>query len=168
MKKLKLKGLNYELTKVNKGEKEIYYNEETNNSIILDPIDEGCNVFSIRKGIANDAYQYLIDCLNTNNNLLVHWSQVQQTTSDYTIYHETDSKKLPVALFSIEEILDKAVKGDRVFGYKYTEVKNGEEVKINFNRNNAKRNVGTLTKDNFIDHINCQTMDNRIDNLRLI
>ena len=75
-------------------------------------------------------YLHLIEVLNTYENVLVSWSQVSGTTSDYTIYYD-----MPVS-----ELKDKSYKEiweyisglgiKRVGGYKYTEVRDGVEYKL--------------------------------------
>ncbi|MED3562332.1 hypothetical protein [Bacillus xiapuensis] len=89
MNTLNLNGLNNTYIKTNRNNKiEIFHDSENNNTIVFDPLDDSVNTESICNGIRPQMYQYLINVLNTENNVTVHWSQVEGTTSDYTIYYE--------------------------------------------------------------------------------
>ncbi|MCP1159406.1 hypothetical protein [Bacillus infantis] len=136
MKTLKLRLLKKKYKRVIKGEREVYFNENQNNLIVFDPLDEECDTASICNGIAEDAYRELIDHLNDYSNIVVHWSQVEGTTSDYTIFHDMDSAYL--IRMTVDEILEAAyatIKSSRLYSCKYTEVLDGVENKIEFNRN---------------------------------
>jgi hypothetical protein len=86
MKTLDLRNLFATYDKVNNGTRnEVYYSSHTNNYIVFTPYDD-CTTKSICNAIDDEPYNYLMHVLNTSNNVIVHWSQVQGTTSDYTIY----------------------------------------------------------------------------------
>lgn len=73
-------------------------------------------VSSICNSIRDSAYTYLINVLNNHVNVTVDWSQVEGTTSDYSIlYDGVESEKT-----------------DDCCNYKYTERKNGIWSKIKF------------------------------------
>lgn len=89
MQTLNLNGLINTFVKTNKSNRiEIFHDSENNNTIVFHPIDESVNTESICNGIRPQAYNYLINVLNNENNVTVRWSQVDGTTSDYTIYYE--------------------------------------------------------------------------------
>lgn len=166
MKAIKLRNLNGEYAKVNKGKREVYYNDKSNSLLIFDPIDKQCDTHSICNGISSDAYDYLIDKLNNHNNLVVHWMQIEQTTSDYTIYYDMDcSELLNKNIFEIKSELNNSVTTERKGRYKYTKVKDGLETIIEFKRNIDKNDK---FKGKFIDHINCDKWDNQVENLRMV
>ncbi len=126
---LELRNLNNELVKVNNHEtKEMFYDETNNNLIIFNPLDEGIDTESICNGISNKAYLYLINELNANKNLVIEWSQIEGTTSDYVIYH--DLEPLDFVDKAHEKIIKTLPKVKECFGYKYVEIKNGKERKI--------------------------------------
>jgi len=110
------------------GRKEVYYDNINNNMIVFEPYDKGLDVDSICNGINNTAYSYLINELNNNKNVIVYWSQIEGTTSDYNIYYD----ELPNTLLdkSCKEIINSMPNIETIIGYKYIEVKNGIERKI--------------------------------------
>lgn len=99
-----------------------YYDEKRNNTLFLSEIryegEEIEDISVVVNAISNEAYLYLINVLNSNENVSVHWSQVYGTTSDYTIdYDGCDDETLKKLL-------------DKVSGFKYTYIKNGQIHKI--------------------------------------
>lgn len=108
-----------------------YYNAETNNMLLFDTSD--CDEITVESicncTVSEGAYEHLIDILNNNKNILVCWSQVEGTTSDYTIYYDIDNE----LLINDETDIDVALEvneGDR--WYKFNEVRNKTRQKINF------------------------------------
>lgn len=102
--------------------KATYHDEKRNNTLYLSEIryegEEVEDITVVINAISNEAYMYLINVLNTNENVSVHWSQVYGTTSDYTIvYGDCDDE-------TYKELLDK------VSGFKYAYIKDGEIHKI--------------------------------------
>ena len=80
-------------------------------------------VASISNSIRDDAYDYLINILNSSKNTVVYWSQVEGTTSDYIIYYDIEIPEV-IDYNSIYNLtID--LSSDEILGYKYTEVKNG-------------------------------------------
>ena len=134
METLNLKDVNFELYKINASKRrEVYFNEDFNTLIIFNPHDKECNTESICNGISSEAYQYLIEDLNAAEPIIVEWSQVEGTTSDYTIYHDINPKDLlGLNANSMLKILDKAVTNERIPNYKYTEVFAGVESVVSF------------------------------------
>jgi len=68
-----------------------------------------------------------------NKNIVVNWSQINGTTSDYTIYYNTDvdmlkGKSHKEILTIIHNNID--INSGNCCGYKYTQVKDGKENKI--------------------------------------
>lgn len=168
MKTLKLRGLNGKYVKVNKGKHEVYFNKESNNMIIFDPIDKQCDTYSICNGISEDAYINLIEYLNEGMSIAVHWSQIEMTTSDYTIYMDWGLDPSEIKDKSVDDILavlNDLVLDDRLTRYKYTFVLDKIENAITFDRNVDEKDK---RKGRYIDHINCDKWDNRIENLRLV
>ena len=75
------------------------YGEPINNNVIIANYssllnDEGYSEFpkdilkSVSNGTTEFPYKYLIDTLNNNKNILVYWSKIYGTTSDYDIYYD--------------------------------------------------------------------------------
>lgn len=90
---LELRNLNNVYYKINKSiRKEMFYDSINNNLIIFVPLDESIDTESICNGISFDMYNYLINELNNNKNLVVCWSQIEFTTSDYTIYYDFEPR----------------------------------------------------------------------------
>lgn len=87
---LSLRGLDYELDLIKEDRYHIYYNEEKNVAIFALNICPTENIEDVFNGISNSAYERLIDFMNANNNLIVWWTKVEGTTSDYTIYCDCD------------------------------------------------------------------------------
>lgn len=68
--------------------------------------------------------------LNTNKNVLVYWSQAEGTTSDYTIYYDSDNEALIDEEIDISKVLE-TINNDCT-GYKFCEVRDKYQSKINF------------------------------------
>jgi hypothetical protein len=91
--------------KANKGKRnEVYYNDHLNNLIVFEPYDKECDTDSICNGIGVEPYNYLIKVLNEKKNVVVHWTQVEGTTSDYDIFFNHN----PIELKSLshKDIID--------------------------------------------------------------
>lgn len=132
---LSLRGLDYELKKINKAiKKEVYYNEDTNNLIVFTPLSKELSTESICNSISDDAYFYLINTLNNEEGLVVEWSQVEGTTSDYIIYYGLDVKELKAKNYKgIMNELVSHIPNDAI-SRKYTEVKNEKCIPIQCNQ----------------------------------
>ena len=90
MKKLYLRGCKNTYYKLDKKRKyTVYHNTINNNLIVFSPYDN-CTVDSVCGSIRDEAYLYLINELNINKNIVVSWSQITGTTSDYIIYYNMD------------------------------------------------------------------------------
>ena len=133
MKKLYLRACKNTYFKQDKKRKyTIYHDPINNNLIVFSPYDD-CTVDSVCDSIRNEAYLYLINELNMNKNIVVNWSQINGTTSDYTIYYNTDvdmlkGKSHKEILTIIHNNID--INSGDCCGYKYTQVKDGKENKI--------------------------------------
>ena len=133
MKKLYLRGCKNTYYKLDKKRKyTVYHNTINNNLIVFSPYDN-CTVDSVCGSIRDEAYLYLINELNINKNIVVSWSQITGTTSDYAIYYNMDVDKLKSK--SHKEILNMInnninINHDECCGYKYTKVKDGEVNRI--------------------------------------
>jgi hypothetical protein len=129
MKTLELRALQNTYEKINKNyKKEIYHNAINNNLIIFDPCDKSTNTDSICIGISNKAYLHLINELNSNNNLVVYWSQIEGTTSDYTIYYDLNSMELIDKNY--KETMQILSNQPNIPAYKYVKVQNGKAFKL--------------------------------------
>lgn len=87
---LVLRGLKYELELVKEDRYHIYHNAEHNVSILAIPYCKDESISDIFNGIANDRYLPLIKFMNENNNLIIKWTKIEGTTSDYTVYCDAD------------------------------------------------------------------------------
>ncbi len=166
MRKLKIKGLNNTYKKINKEIKDIYYSPEKNNLIVFNPMETPCNTYTITHGIAKDAYDYLINILNSEGNLIIVWEQIEQTTSDYTIFRGLNVKEYVVKPYS--ETLSRLNKMRQLRQFKYTENNNGIEKQIIFDRRDEKVLPRLPLKNNYIDHVNGFKQDNSLGNLRIV
>lgn len=131
MKELELRNLNNIFYKKDRKKKYSVYHDPVNNNIILFSPYDDCDIESVCNGIRTSAYFYLIGILNTQKNVIVSWSQVSGTTSDYTIYYDMPVDSLKDK--SYKEIWDYLYSLDiqsDIHSYKYTEVKNNIEYKI--------------------------------------
>ncbi|MBZ9622977.1 hypothetical protein G9F71_008925 [Clostridium sp. FP2] len=130
MKELWLRDLKNVYSKVNKNTKRaIYYDSKNCNTILFQPLD-GTTIENIHNGIAEEPYQWLIKELNNNKNVIVVWSAIPGTTSDYTIYYDTKICKLSIPSYKV--IMKELSKSCPIpiCGYKYTDVKDGVAYKI--------------------------------------
>ncbi|MBD1379053.1 hypothetical protein [Metabacillus arenae] len=131
MKKLSLKNLNQEYNFVKGFSHELYYNEKVNNLIIFNPLAEKITSEEVYNGTSENAYLHLISELNNKNGLVISWSKVEGTTSDYTIYHDlSPNELLKISTDKIFKELKNSIKSERLPSSKYTQVIEGEEKKI--------------------------------------
>ena len=115
------------------------YQDEINNNIVVysyyslneEEIPKDI-VASISNSIRNSAFDYLINVLNNSKNTVVYWSQVEGTTSDYIIYYDIEIPEV----IDYESIYNLTINlsSNEILGYKYTEVKNGNVLKLKFKR----------------------------------
>lgn len=130
---LSLRGLNslYERISID-GSNEVFYNKDMNNIIVIEPIDEGLDVNSVVNSIRESAYSHVINELNNNENIVVVWSQIEFTTSDYDIFYNQDIDKLK-GLFG-NDLIDaiyQDVDMSTCVSMKYREIKNNKSSAIN-------------------------------------
>lgn len=130
MNELFLRGSKHSFKKVNKKNKrrEVFHDEINNNLIIFSPLDKEVDTNSICNSIRDKAYFYLINELNNNNGLVVHWSQIEGTTSDYTVYYSLNVDYLVSK--SYKEIINVLSSQPNISAYKYTKVINSEAFKL--------------------------------------
>ena len=83
---IKLKGLDYELELVKDDRYRIYYNEERNVAILAIAYCKDEPTDLVFNGISEEPYKKLIKFMNENDNLIIKWTKVEGTTSEYTIY----------------------------------------------------------------------------------
>lgn len=132
---LGLRGTDHEFVKTNSGKrKEVFHCQETNNTLVFLPYDKNCDRKSICNSIMDDRYFPLIEFLNTEKNLTIIWSQVEGTTSDYTIFKNTnlDTEELR-SVKKIEKQLEGLIRETPNGQYKYNIVENGIISKMLFN-----------------------------------
>ena len=108
----------------------IYHDNINNNLIIFSPYDQVDNVEDIYNGIKNSAYEYLMNELNTHDNIVVHWSKVEGTTSDYTIYYDFNEVAINSMKNKPYKEIVKSLPSDNHM--KYNEIKNGLVKPIGF------------------------------------
>lgn len=112
-----------------------YYNHDSKNLLIFDTTD--CDEITVESicnaTVSRGAYEYLCNVLNTTKNTLVMWSQVEGTTSDYTIYYDIDTESIIDEVLVLEDILTSNIKyDDNCVGYKFKEVRNNRMSRIQF------------------------------------
>jgi len=127
MEVLELRALNNSFVKTKKN---VYYDEINNNLIVFSPHEENGTVNEVCNSIRDSAYLYLMNVLNTNKNIIIHWSQIIGTTSDYDIYYNLDvySVKDKSQHHIISYLRDN--RKNEIIGYKYVEIINGIVNKI--------------------------------------
>ena len=116
----------------NKRKYTVYYDPINNNLIVFSPYDN-CTVESVCGSIRDEAYLYLINELSMNKNVVVSWSQITGTTSDYIIYYDMNVDILKDKSHKeILSIINNSINTNsgECCGYKYTQVKDGKEDKI--------------------------------------
>jgi hypothetical protein len=124
---LGLRNLNYDLELFNSKKRFAVYKNDEHNNIIIYSYDKGCSVDSVSGAIRDKAYLYLIYELNTNNNILVDWRQVEGTTSDYDIYYDINYDEVlkQITDKTIDKYLETLIKENNAPSYKYRKIKNG-------------------------------------------
>jgi hypothetical protein len=116
---------------VKSGRKEVYFNSDTNNMIVVNPLDKPETSTDVFNGITDLPYDYLINMLNTEHGLVIHWYKVEGTTSDYVIHYDLNPKELLDKKYSeIKKVLE-AAEHEPAF-YKYTYIKEDKVHKIKF------------------------------------
>lgn len=110
--------------------REIYYSSYFNSLIVFEPMNEAVDdIGGIINGLPKEYFNWLMDKLPTESNLVVHWTQLEGTTSDFVIYYDLNPSNLELTNFnSVKNVLKKY---DSI-PYKYVEVKNGIATPINF------------------------------------
>ncbi len=128
---LELRNLKNVYKKTYGKRREVFYDPINNNLIIFTPFDSDVDSNDICNGIRDSAYSYLINELNTEKNVIVHWSAVSGTTSDYTIYYDMPVEELKNKKHKeIYEYLHQLNIDNKIVVYKYTEVRGSTENKI--------------------------------------
>jgi hypothetical protein len=129
MKELYLRNFENCLYKLDKNRKySVYYDPINNNLILFNPMDD-CSITSVCDATVSDgAYDYLINVLNVSGNVLVVWSEVSGTTSDYMIFYDFDVFDLKEKPY--KEIV-KILPNSNI-PYKFQEYKDNQFQKIKF------------------------------------
>jgi hypothetical protein len=90
---------------------------------------DDCSITSVCDATVSDgAYDYLINVLNVSDNVLVVWSEVSGTTSDYMIFYDFDVFDLKEKPY--KEIV-KILPNSNI-PYKFQEYKDNQFQKIKF------------------------------------
>lgn len=109
-----------------------FYDYDSNNMILFDTSD--CDEITVESicnsTVSNGAYEYLTNVLNTNKNVLIYWSQIEGTTSDYTIYYDSDNEALIDEEIDVSKALE--ITNKDCICYKFCEVRDKYQSKINF------------------------------------
>lgn len=126
---LSIRGLNYELNLVKDDRYQIFYNEEHNVTIFAIPYCKDELVSDVFNGISDNAYWRIINFMNENNNLIIKWTKVEGTTSDYTVYCDADYDG-DWNIIDLEEYLWTLDFGEKSIGYKYNICKDGETTRF--------------------------------------
>lgn len=121
---LYLIGLNYGLDLVKEDRYHIYYNKERNTAIFAVNYCPTEKIDDVFNGISVKAYRELIDFMNANDNLIIYWTKVEGTTSDYTIYCDCNYEK-DWNIIDLNEYLWCLREGESNT-FKYNIVKDGE------------------------------------------
>ena len=121
---LTLRELDYRLDLVKEDRYHIYYNEDRNVTIFAVNYCPRENIDDVFNGISREAYDRLIDFMNANNNLIVYWTKVEGTTSDYTIYCDCNYEE-DWNIIDLDEYLWCLREGESNT-FKYNIVKDGE------------------------------------------
>jgi hypothetical protein len=106
----------------------MYHDPINNNIILFCPYDD-CTIESVcNSTVSPGAYEYLIRVLKNTSSVVVLWSEVEMTTSDYIIYYDFNVNELENKTYA--EIMD--MLPENKLWYKFTEFKNGIQNKIEF------------------------------------
>ena len=108
----------------NNKKKSVYHDPVNNNMILFWPCDVDTTIESVCNAtVSEGAYEYLTNVLNTEKSVLIIWSEVSGTTSDYTIYYDYNVSELMGKKW--KEIID-SLPGRKIF-MKFVQVKYGVE-----------------------------------------
>ena len=129
---LGLRNLNYDLELVKSKGRFVVYNCLGMNNTIIFSYDKTCDIDSVCGAIRDKAYDYLIKELNTKDNILVYWTQVEGTTSDYVIFYDVDSDDLSLSISQnlTGEYMNSLIDKNDDSSFKYTQVKDGVRSKL--------------------------------------
>src|SRR5690606_26032483 len=100
--------------------RELYYSSHFNSLIIFEPLDEEVDdIGDIINALPKEYFNWLMDELLTESNLVVHWMQMEGTTADFIIYYDQNPCEMELSNFnSVKSML----KIYDCFHYKYVEV----------------------------------------------
>ena len=121
---LYLRGLNYCLNLVKEDGYCIYYNNMVNIAIVAVNYCPREKIDDVFNGISEEAYEQLINFMNTHDNLIIYWTKIEGTTSDYTIYCDCNYEE-DWNIIDLEEYLWSLTEGENN-SYKYNIVKDNE------------------------------------------
>lgn len=124
---LVLRNLKTEYVKINRAKnREIFWDKNRNIVILFCP-DSNCDSNSICNCISDDMYDVLIDKLNNSKDIIVIWSQIFGTTSDYTIFEDVDFTGIAISNYrSILTYTRKIISEINEPLFKYDIINNGK------------------------------------------
>lgn len=136
MKKLNnisLNGLSNEFNYHGLGVKKDLFYEEENGHLFLFSTYGDCGIEDIINGIREDRYEYLINTLNNNKNLIIDWAALEGSTSDYIIYHGFDTEFIEETFcpeMLSHELIKLRTDESGYKNYKYQEYKDGKFIQL--------------------------------------
>lgn len=133
---INLQYAQHTFVKMNRGNRyEVYYDKKNNNLIVFTPYHKGETSIDIGNATVTIPYSYLMKRLNKDKNLIVHWSKVEGTTSDYTIFEGLNPEEYKsLGYRKLIALLDTLIveTGNNYVPYKYTLHKNKRLAKLEF------------------------------------
>ena len=101
---IQLKGLDYSLDLIKDDRYCIYRNEEHDVTIYAIAYSANETIDYVFNSTVPEAFVPIVEFMNNHNHLIVKWTKVEGTTSDYIIYCNTDYKG-PWNIIDIENYL---------------------------------------------------------------
>lgn len=124
MKTLELHNLGFIFYKMDKNRKYSVYHEPINNNLIVFNPYDNCTIDDVCNAtVSEGAYEYLINVLNNEQNVVINWAEVEGTTSDYVIYYGFDVTELKNKTH--KEIMSMLPMSN--LSYKFTEFRNDKQ-----------------------------------------
>ncbi|KRF31947.1 hypothetical protein [Paenibacillus sp. Soil787] len=111
--------------------RETYYSPERNNLIVFKPCDKGIDTNSIINCTMEQPFNYLMNALDHERNIVVVWSQVEGTTSDFQIHYGQNVQEMDI---KNHRACLKLLGTPSTIRYKYTMIKNAVAYQITLNK----------------------------------
>lgn len=87
---LELRGLDFGLELIKDDRYKIYHNKDRNVTILAIAYDVDEEADEVFDAIADENYLPLIDFMNKNDNLIIKWTKIGESISDYEVYCDAD------------------------------------------------------------------------------